>query len=150
MTIPTRSGLRYLREEDQEDQQVDPLLLDELVGYLQELVSTLIPRIRQFQEEELRRVTLLQRSPQLQANRRIYQHVLEVPQVVLQAYARIVDDVKSFKRCIDQGDLRLASACSVGIFNCVRRIEQLIENILEISRLVSQIETDTRRHEESV
>ena len=139
--------MRYQREEDHEDQQVDPLLLDEFVWYLQELVSTLIPRIRHFQEEELHRVTLLQRSQHLQANRRIYQHVLEVPRVVLQAYARIVDDVKSLKRCIDQGDLRLASACSVGIFNCVQRTEQLIESILEISRLLSQIDTETRHHE---
>ena len=71
----------------------------------------------------------------------------EIPRVTEQAYVKICEEAEGIARGIEQGDHRTAVAHYYKILNCVRRTEELIDGILDASRLLSQLVPDTRQHE---
>ena len=71
----------------------------------------------------------------------------EIPRITEQAYVRICEEAENIARGIEQGDHRTAVAHYYEILNCVRRTEELIDGILDASRLLSQLVPDTRQHE---
>ena len=132
----------YQRAEDQEDRQVDPPDITSLICRLEEFDSNCFESVRHFRAVEgselpgfdnlTERIRFLER---------------ELPGVIVQTQAKIVEALKQIKHYYVKGDYHAVTAHSSEIFRCIRRTEELIESIRDISILLSQLAQDHRQHE---
>ena len=132
----------YQRAEDQEDRQVDPPDITSLICRLEDFDSNCFESVRLF-----RAVERSDLSGFGDLTERLHFLEREFPGVLAQAKATIIEALKQIRHYYVQGDYRAVTAHSSEIFRCIRRTEELIESIRDISILLPQLAQDHRHHE---